>query len=298
DGFVYETEFGYARYDFKYPSEKDLENVEFGGSFRKYNGQKKLGSGQIEKPNDYIKDRYGLGYRVNNEVILSGFQNVIQNDYSIYWNRKTQTGEGNCALSSMFGVMRYFRDYKSTKKLPYGNIVINPENDYFYNSVIRDYYINENIKNNIPKIYARIRENAKKYGYTTEASILSSLNMANIFTNTMRDFGYKTKIFQKYANMVLFWSFWSQVKTEIDAGYPTIWNPIISQYGQPHSLVVKGYRQYYKEKSFWFFNWREYKNLMVVSDNWDKKDLYFDLTAFGKFERLGVFLKVRNHAYY
>ena len=77
DGFVYETEFGYARYDFKYPTEKDLENVEFGGSFRKYKGQKKLGSGQIEKPNDYIKDRYGSDYKKGKEVILNNFQNVV-----------------------------------------------------------------------------------------------------------------------------------------------------------------------------------------------------------------------------
>ncbi|MDE5767603.1 MAG: hypothetical protein K2H56_03565, partial [Malacoplasma sp.] len=294
DGFVYETEFGYARYDFKYPTEKDLENVEFGGSFRKYNGQKKLGSGQIEKPDDYIKDRYGFGYKKGKEVILKNFQNVLQSKYSIYTNRKTGYREGNCVLSSMYGVMQYFRDNKSTTKLPYGNIVINPENDYFYKSIIKDFYVENET---IPKIYAVIRENAKKFGYTTQASVLSSLNMANIFTNTMRSFGYSTKIFQKYANMVLFWSFGSQVKAEIDAGYPTIWNPIISQYGQPHSLIVKGYLQYYKEKSFLFFKWKEYKSLMVVSDNWDERNLYFDLTAFGQFERLGVFLKVRNYAY-
>ena len=101
----------------------------------------------------------------------------------------------------MYGVMQYFRDNKSTTKLLYGNTEINPENDYFYKSVIKDFYV-DNVT--VPKIYAVIRENAKKFGYTTQASVLSSLNIANIFTNTMRSFGYSTKIFK---NMLIWFFF-------------------------------------------------------------------------------------------
>ncbi|MDE6082475.1 MAG: hypothetical protein K2F52_01195 [Malacoplasma sp.] len=296
DGFVYETEFGYARYDFEYPTEKDLANTKFN---RAYNGQDSYGSGKITNPDSYIKDRYGSGFS-SYEVKLKDYQNVVQNSYSIYWNRKTGFGEGNCTLSAMFGVMQYFRDHKSMKKLPTGEIKIIPENDYFYKSAIKDYYVHESIKENIPKIYAKIRENAIKFGYTTESTVISSLNMANIFTNTMRDFGYSTKTFQKYANMIIFWSFGWQVKAEIDAGYPTIWNTLGGQYGA-HSLVVKGYRQFYRDRWFLFFKWREYKNLMIVNDNHKFTDSYFDLDAYGRNlfggEGLGTFLKVRNYAY-
>ncbi len=297
DGFVYETEFGYARYDFEYPSEKDLENTKFN---RFYDGQltyKGKGSGMIENSENYIRDRYGSGFK-SYEIKLKTYQNVLQDIYSVYFNKKTGIGEGNCTLSAMFGVMQYFRDYKSMKKLPTGEIKIIPENDYFYKSVIRNY---SGYEVKVPKIYEKIRKNAINYGYTTESTVISSLNMANIFTNTMRDFGYSTKTFQKYANMVIFWSFGSQVKSEIDAGYPTIWNTLGGQYGA-HSLVVKGYRQFYRDRWFLFFKWREYKNLMIVNDNHGYTDTYFDLDAYGRNlfggEGLGTFLKVRNYAYY
>ncbi|MDE5767053.1 MAG: hypothetical protein K2H56_00745 [Malacoplasma sp.] len=251
----------------------------------------------IENSENYIRDRYGSGFK-SYEIKLKTYQNVLQDIYSVYFNKKTGIGEGNCTLSAMFGVMQYFRDYKSMKKLPTGEIKIIPENDYFYKSVIRNY---SGYEVKVPKIYEKIRKNAINYGYTTESTVISSLNMANIFTNTMRDFGYSTKTFQKYANMVIFWSFGSQVKAEIDAGYPTIWNTLGGQY-RAHSLVVKGYRQFYRDRWFLFFKWREYRNLMIVNDNHGYTDTYFDLDAYGRNlfggEGLGTFLKVRNYAYY
>ncbi|MDE5767598.1 MAG: hypothetical protein K2H56_03540 [Malacoplasma sp.] len=253
----------------------------------------------IENSENYIRDRYGSGFN-SYEVKLREYKSVWQKDYSIYINKKTNYTEGNCTLSAMLGILQYFRDYKSMKKLPTEQVKIIPENDYFYKSVTKNYKINPNVNCKVPKIYAKIRENAIKFGYTTESTVISSLNMANIFTNTMRDFGYSTKTFQKYANMVIFWSFRSQVKSEIDAGYPTIWNTLGGQYGA-HSLVIKGYRQFYRDRWFLFFKWREYKNLMIVNDNHTRIDTYFDLDAYGKNlfggEVLGTFLKVRNYAY-
>ena len=76
-----------------------------------------------------------------------------------------------------------------------------------------------------------------------------------------------------------------------------MWNTARGQYGA-HSMVVKGYKRYYKNCSIWFIKWKEYKSLMTLNDNWNDGDMYFDLDAYGSNifnEGFGTFLRVREY---
>ena len=78
-----------------------------------------------------------------------------------------------------------------------------------------------------------------------------------------------------------------------------MWNTARGQYGA-HSMVVNGYRSYYKTHQFWFIKWREYRNLMSINDNWNYTDYYFDLDAYFRnifHECFGSFLKVRSFSF-
>lgn len=111
DGFVYETESGFARYDVTYADDEYWKTVKFG---RYYAGQKTNlieGSGNINDPDAYIRDRYGSGYILETSKRLLGYVNVRQDKYSYY--RLNGQGEGNCTLSAMFGIMRYLRVIKA-----------------------------------------------------------------------------------------------------------------------------------------------------------------------------------------
>ena len=299
DGFVYETDYGYARYDFSYPEEDYWNEVSYG---RFYNGQyqgKGQGSGFIINPEDYITDRYGYGYLAMIPMKLYGNSNVYQKDYNFYTS-SDGSSEGNCTLSAMLGIMQYLRDYKSMNLIPRGMVKINPKNDSFYNSLKSQQFTDR--ENDVPKIYATIRQKEINYGYTHKSTPWTSINMANVYMDVMKEFGYTTNIYKRYARLELVWSFESHVKREIDAGFPIMWNTGRGQYGS-HSMVVKGYQQFFKEYRIWFIKWRDYKNLMILNDNWRDPgagDRYFDLDAYGRNlinEGFGTFLRVRNYTF-
>ncbi len=295
DGFVYEIENGFARYDFVYKNDEYWNDVEL---CKYYNGQlqdKGEGSGRIVDPDAYIKDRYGNGFILETNKRLSGYNNVQQNSFSSYF--KDGYGEGNCTLSAMLGIMQYLRDYKGLSKLPLTTTTIDPKNDSFYEKLMDKGY--SAYKVTVPSIYSTIRSKAINYGYKIESNAWTSINMANIFTKVMNEYGYMNNSLNGYAYLMLVWSFESQVKNEIDAGFPTMWNSARGQYGS-HSMVVNGYRRYYKNHKIWFIKWKEYKNLMILNDNWQLNDIYFDLDAYGLnlwSEGFGTFLKVRNYAF-
>ena len=293
DGFVYETESGFARYDVTYADDEYWKTVKFG---RYYAGQKtnlKEGSGNISDPDAYIKDRYGSGFILETSKRLPGYVNVRQDNYSYY--RLYGRGEGNCTLSAMFGIMRYLRDYKGMNKFPYIEID-RKHDDSFYAELIRRGYKPVTNKK-IEKLYATIRKVAINYGYTVESTFWTSLNMENIYKEVAYAYGYS--MLTRKARLDLMWSFLTHVKMEIDLGYPVMWNTARGQYGA-HSMVVNRYRSYYKVHQFWFIKWREYRNLMSINDNWNYTDYYFDLDAYFRnifHECFGSFLKVRSFSF-
>ncbi len=291
DGFVYETDTGYGCYDIEYGDEDFWREIELK---KQYSGQDSEGSGMIRNSDDYIHDRYGTDFYLEKDKRLRNYENVQQNTYSLYYD-ENGVGEGSCTLSAMFGIMQYLRDHKGMSKLPSETIVAHPENDSFYDDLIEKGYTTKDRKN-FPLLYETIRDAAKDFGYTSESTAWTSINMANIYMNTMNKLGYDNNIFCRYAYLVLTWSYESQVIREIDYGYPTMWNTARGQY-DAHSMVVDGYRIYTKVRKIWFFTLKEQKLLASLNDNWGKTDVYMDCEAYRKNERLMTFLQVRNYTF-
>lgn len=292
DGFVYETEDGYAPMNQVFADEYFYDEISYE---RKYNGQDSEGSGKITNPSAYIKDRYGDGYVLSSSKTLSAYKNVTQNSYNNY--SKSGYGEGNCNLSAMYAIMDYMRSNKGMSKLPSGNTTINPTSDSFYSSLIKDGY--KAVSKSVPSIYATVRSKAINYGYKASSTAWTSTNMANVYMDVMNHYRYSTNIFSRYAYLVLIWGFDSQVKSEIDAGFPTMWNTARGQYGG-HSMIVKAYQIYKKTSRWWIFTTTSYEKLMILNDNHTSADRYFDLDAYGWnliSEGFGTFLKVRNYAF-
>ncbi len=291
DGFVYETDTGYACYDTEYGDENFWSEIELK---KIYSGQDSEGSGMIRNSDDYIHDRYGNDFYLDTDKRLRNYENVQQKNYSLYYD-KNGVGEGNCTLSAMFGIMRYLRDNKGMSSLPSETMVAHPEDDSFYDDLIGNGYTTRENKD-FPLLYETIREAAKGFGYTCESSAWTSINMANVYMNAMNKSGYYTNVFYRYAYLVLTWSYESQVIREINYGYPTMWNTAIGQY-DAHSMVVNGYRIYAKIRKIWFFTLKEQKVLASLNDNWGDTDVYMDCDAFRKNECLMTFLQVRNYAF-
>ncbi len=291
DGFVYETDTGYACYNTEYGDENFWSEIELK---KRYNGQDSEGSGMIRNSDDYIHDRYGNDFYLDTDKRLRNYENVQQNTYSLYYD-KNGLGEGNCTLSAMFGIMRYLRDNKGMSSLPSETMVAHPENDSFYDDLIGKGYTTKENKN-FPLLYEAIREAAKDYKYTAESKAWTSINMANIYMDVMNKCGYSNNMYYRYAYLILTWTFESQVKKEIDLGFPTMWNTAKGQYGA-HSMVVNGYKIYSKTHRLWFITWKENKKLMSLNDNWGETDVYMDFDAYSRKECFGTFLQVRNYTF-
>lgn len=149
----------------------------------------------------------------------------------------------------------------------------------------------------IPEIYAKIREKAMNYGYTTKSNFWTSLNMAEFGNDTLEDYGYSMCYTnQRYVHLFLIWTFTYQVQKNIDEGYPVMWNQLYGNY-KKHSMVVKGYTTYKKECRFWFFTWTKYIHFMEMNDNWHSTGTttYIDFDAFITHEAFGTFVDVKDY---
>ncbi len=272
EGFLFATEDGgYGKCGFQYAEGPSDEA--YGAYKGAYGNDKDYFSGGIHDPDVYVKDRFGDGYECYSSKRLSGYENVMQRKYA------KSSNEGNCTLSAMFGVVRYFRDQKGKLDIPLD------EEDY------------DGKKN--PKAYNEIKKAFQSYGYDNGSDFWCSLNMANAFNSAMNSFGYENSRRNSYAYMNLVWSFTDNCKRSTDIGYPSLWNCARGYYGS-HSMVVIGYRQYRKECGWWIFKCNLYKNLMIVNDNWHSWDMYFDLDSYGYnlwSEGFGTFLTVRDYAF-
>jgi len=80
------------------------------------------------------------------------------------------------------------------------------------------------------------------------------------------------------------------VVSEIDSGYPIIWNMASSSTYGSHSTVVTGYKTYCKTTNIIGINFYSYVNLMQLNDNWTSAPRFMDFTNYYAF---GSFVKVR-----
>lgn len=274
DGFIYKNDSQYLRYSANYMTEEELAQYSFN-----YNGKisndYSTGSDCIINIPLYLVSRYKGGdewYYSNEESnFLDGYQNVYQDDFA--------KGEGNCTLSAYYGIFQYLRDYKNLTELPRETIT---NDDGF----------------EIPEIYSHILNCAKEYGYEKNSIPWTSINMASWGKNALKEMGYPSKRNKSYIHMFLTWSFDEQVVKNINAGYPIMWNQARGNYGC-HSMIVKGYETYKRERKWWFIRWAEKKHFIVINDNWTKEypSTYIDFDGYANDylnEGFGTFVSIKD----
>lgn len=137
----------------------------------------------------------------------------------------------------------------------------------------------------LPKLYLSVRNYAIK-NYNYKVSGTNPFNIGNIIKGVANEYGYNSI----KTSHILIWSYDGQVLSEINAGYPTIWNCANSSTYGSHSMVVTGYKQYRKTTTILGIKFYSYVDLMQVNDNWSSSARYFDFTNYGAF---GSFVKVR-----
>ena len=294
DGFVYKDGEEYLRCGTQYLTEEELKEYVFN-----YDGQLgddagigviKSGSDAIENIDKYLEDRYGgkWTYDEKNSKSLTNYKDVYQADYAVY-----DGGEGNCTLSAFYGIFRYLRDNKNFSGLPNYEVYVDTSKDSFGKNLKK-----RNVQ--IPKIYEQIRACAIEYDYTTSSNFWTSANMAQWGNDALANMGYKSNWYKTYAKMYLLWSFRGQVVSNINAGYPVMWNQARGNYGN-HSMVVKGYKTYTKTRKIWFIKWTEEKHFMEMNDNWRNKKCsttYIDYEGYSGDlirEGFGTFVVVRDY---
>lgn len=287
DGFVYIEEEEYLRYNANYLTEDELNDYAF-----KYDGKVE----SYENWSDVIKDipvyltsRYGGDWYIDNKnsKTLTNYVDVYQKDNAIY-----DGSEGNCTLSAYFGIFQYLRDNKNFKNLPTGKVKVNVSDDTFGKG-----HKAEN--DEVDAIYAKIRESAMDYNYTTESDTWTSINMARWGNEALASMGYSSRWFRHYIYMCLTWTFRSQVVKNINDGYPVMWNQARGNYSN-HSMVVKGYKTYKKDHRFWFIKWSESKHFIMMNDNWKEtpETTYIDFDGYSNDlinEGFGTFVVVKDY---
>lgn len=256
---------------------------------KKYSGQYEAGDGTIYDTDQYVKDKYGSGYSIYKSKSLFGFKYVNQFDLSIYYKIKddTEYSEGNCTLSSIYALMNYLKSTGKYSKLPayYQETSYDATNDAFYKTYANNSNYRIKTPKTLPNLYLSIRNYAvKNYGYKVGGT--NPFNIESIIKGVAKEYGYNSI---KTSHIVI-WTYEGQVISEINSGYPIIWNCANSSTYKSHSLVTTGYKQYRKTWKILGIKFYKYVNLMQVNDNWANSARYFDFTNYVAF---GSFVKVR-----
>ncbi len=256
---------------------------------KKYSGQEQAGEGTIDDPDLYVKDKYGSGYSVIKSNSLYRFEYVRQANLSIYYEIKNGVpySEGNCVLSSIYALMNYLQSTGKYLKLPASSkkTSYDATKDAFYKTYASKSNYSIETPKELPNLYLSIRKYAvNNYGYKVSSVFIG--NIEDIIKGVAKEYGYKLI----KTNHILVWTYEGQVVSEINSGYPTLWNCINSSTYNNHTLVVTGYKQYRKITKIFGIKFYKYVNLMQVNDNWKARARYYDFTSYANF---GTFVKVR-----
>lgn len=262
DGYVYEQNGKFIPYANKYLNEDELNSISYNYSGQENDAKKYEG---ITNISSYLTDRYGGTWNLDSSKTLSNYVDVVQDDYGF--------NEGNCTLSAFYGIFRYLNDYKSmglSKKYT----------KYSYNGETKT----------IPVIYEKLYNNACNYSYSHEkgSNAWTSTTMA-IWGNAAINEFKKCDWWKSYCHLCILWSFSSEVKNNIDTGYPVMWNQANGKYGG-HSMVVKGYEIWSKTTSWWIFKSTETKRFLTINNNWNRNYTnYLDYDSYSSLFDGGTF---------
>lgn len=273
DGFVYEYEGKFLSFENKFLSEDELNSISYNYNGQESDARKFEG---ITNISSYLSDRYGGSWSLDSNKKISNYVDVVQNDYGFY--------EGNCTLSAFYGIFRHLNNYKNMG-------LSNDNTSYSYNGKTK----------NIPIIYEKLYNKACNYSYSHEngSNAWTSTTMARWGNEAINELK-KCSWWQSYCYMYITWSFSSEVKSNIDLGYPVMWNQANGKYGG-HSMVVKGYEIWSKTTGWWIFKYTETKRFLAINNNWNRNytnyldfDSYSSLFDGGTF---GTFVVCREYGW-
>lgn len=251
----------------------------------------------IIDPDKYVADRYGSKYTLIAEKSLpKKYPYEKQFDNTVYYTIKDDLlySESNCTLNSVYTSLSYLKTTKKKyKAFPSVNkkIKFDAKKDSFYKKFKKDSNYDIQTPKKLPKLYYTIRQYAitKGYYHIKSGFLTTEGTWPFDITKLIKGVGSKYDIEMK-PKQILIYTFTNQVKKEIDAGYPTLFNMTMHSVYGAHSIVVTGYREYVRKTKFLFFDIKEKVQIMKISDNWNKDAVYFD---YDEYNGLGSFIKIR-----
>ena len=314
DGFVYKDSQGvYQRVFTENHSGLNMSPYHSGNIADKsaaYPGQSEAGDGEIEsaKIGEYISARYpDYTYKDKLENLASNFDFAEQANTSYYIKKEceedgtdlnnTYWSEGNCALNSMFNIMRSWS--KNSKISPIAHsattdIRTTITSDVLYpewgNSIVRTttssssgaksggdetvgyYYWRQNYSSSLkvmPNLYTNIRAYAiSQYGYTPESGFNAN-NVPSTLEYVART-NYGITIDVTHTSTI------STAISSLNSGkavYLSINNS--STYGN-HGVALIGYQEYSYTTGWWIFSQTHYAYFYQIADGWNDTAMYFD----------------------
>lgn len=247
-----------------------------------YNGCDKRG--RITNSASYVKDRYGKKYNLNTTSSLKNFPYTKQWDTSIYYTIDKNGGissESNCSLNSIYAVLGYLQE----NKIDFSNLpsiskksLFDATKENFYEKYSKKKEYDIKTFKELPVLYQEIRQYAIDKGYFKMSEIFEGTNpfqIKAIMKNVCKKYEIKPSISHK-----IFFDFKGQVKKEIDAGYPTIFNMSNHSLYKGHTVVVTGYKVYKKTRTILGIKITKKIQIMQVADNWDDSYAYIDYDAY------------------
>lgn len=282
DGFVYPGENGYIPYESKALTPEELaeyQNLKLG-----YDGQLGGGTdGSINDPDAFVRDKYGNGYEVYEEKILWNFVWIVQNDLSIYY--KNGSGESNCGLSSIYATLLYARGRYPSLPGATDRTTYFASTDKFFEKYKNDSAYRIDTPKSLPNLYLDARAVAiEKYGY--EVSGVSAFEIPEIIKAVRNKYNLSNMTVEHW----VLWTYDVHVVSEIDSGFPTIFNMANSSTYGSHTAVVIGYKNYRRAINVLGLKLYEYVKIGALNDNWVRSVRYFDFT---EYKGVGSFVQVR-----
>lgn len=278
-----------------------------------YPGQSKAGDGEIDSTliSDYVTARYSnYTYVTKKEDLSSTFDYSRQVNTSYYIKKSCDeygvdldyyyTSEGNCAINTMFNLMRNWAKNSKISGVTYtstADIRTSITTDPLYSkygkytvvattttastkstmssggtTTTEYHYWRPNYDSALkvmPTLYSNIRAYAiSKYGFTPESGFYAS-DVPNTLEYVAKN-SYSTSISVSYTSTV------STAISSIDSGkavYLSLNNS--STYGN-HGVSLIGYRKYSYKSGWWIFSSTKYAYFYQIADGWNDAAQYFD----------------------
>ena len=207
----------------------------------------------------FVKATWGDGYKMKEEKTIEGISNITQ--------EVLESRAGNCALTSITKVLKYFGDYLGYTNIP----------------------------PSLVNVYKDVREIAEKEGYRPDGKGLiydlvdfPAGDIPIVINKSWEKFGYAGEI---AANSDILFTTddnnFNIIKNEIDKKRPMLLNIAFGDY-PGHTVTVVGYKTYENSET------NVEKKYIKIYDNWSDQYRYIDWDLLKRYSPMSVVLTTFN----